>query len=118
VGYVVAAAIAVVVVVIVVWALRRRSRVSSAAPAPEPPKRIVDAAPMEGLETALDQVTDRTGRNMRERIETTTAIDDLRVPEDTGPILRRALDHVEQPHPASANGVADGVADQSVQPPE
>ena len=73
---------------------------------------------MEGLETALDQVTDRTGRNMRERIETTTAIEDLRVPEDTGPILRRALDHVEHPHPASANGVVDAAADHTGDPPE
>ena len=32
---------------------------------------------------------------MREKIEAGTAIDDLRVPDDTGPILRRALDNVE-----------------------
>ncbi len=65
---------------------------------------------MRGLEGALDQVTDRTGRNMREKIEGGTAIDDLRVPNDTGPILRRALDNVEHTkpdEPASAPPAAD-----------
>ena len=61
---------------------------------------------MTGLEVALDQVTDRAGRNMRDKIETGTAIDDLIVPDDTGPLLRRALDNVEQTEPAtSATGV-------------
>ena len=57
---------------------------------------------MTGLEVALDQVTDRSGKNMREKIETGTAIDDLIVPEDTGPILRRALDNVEHTDPTQA----------------
>jgi hypothetical protein len=61
---------------------------------------------MTGLEVALDQVTDRSGKNMREKIETGTAIDDLIVPEDTGPILRRALDNVEHPDPAPREGGA------------
>ena len=55
---------------------------------------------MTGLEVALDQVTDRSGKNMREKIETDTEIDDLIVPDDTGPILRRALDNVEHTEPA------------------
>ena len=62
---------------------------------------MTDPTPMTGLEVALDQVTDRAGRNMRDKIETDTAIDDLIVPDDTGPILRRALDNVEQPEPAA-----------------
>jgi hypothetical protein len=59
---------------------------------------------MTGLEVALDQVTDRSGRNMRDKIETSTAIDDLIVPDDTGPILRRALDNVEHPEPVPTDG--------------
>jgi hypothetical protein len=106
VGYVVAAVV-VVAAVFAAWALWRRSHKPVPAPVPERPKRIADPTPMNGLEIALDQATDRTGRNMREKIETTTAIDDLRVPDDTGPILRRALDQVEHPQ-----------ADPPVEPPE
>ena len=95
----------VVVIVIAIaiagWVLWKRSHQPAPPPPPEPPKpsRVVDATPMTGLEVALDQVTDRSGRNMREKIEGSTPIDDLRVPDDTGPILRRALDNVEQPQP-------------------
>lgn len=81
-------------------ALRRRST-STSQPAPvvtAPPP--VDA-PMVGLESALSQVTDRSGRPLREYIDAEQQhVDDLRVPDDTGPLLRRALDHVEQPGPA------------------
>ena len=65
------------------------------------PSSWTDATPMTGLEVALDQVTDRSGRNMRDKIEGGTAIDDLIVPDDTGPILRRALDHVEHAEPVA-----------------
>jgi len=54
---------------------------------------------MTGLQVALDEATDRSGRNMRDKIESGTAIDDLIVPEDTGPILRRALDNVGHAEP-------------------
>ncbi len=54
--------------------------------------------------------TDRSGRNMREKIEGGTAIDDLRVPDDTGPILRRALDNVEHAKP-------DDAGERSARPP-
>jgi hypothetical protein len=92
--------VAVVVVAVAAWVLHRRSQRTPPPPA-EPAKvsRVTDPTPMRGLEVALDQVTDRTGRNMREKIEGGTAIDDLRVPNDTGPILRRALDNVEHTHP-------------------
>jgi hypothetical protein len=51
---------------------------------------------MTGLEAALAEVTDRDGRPIGERIEAEAEIvDDLRVPDDTGPLLRRALDRVE-----------------------
>ena len=108
-GWIVAVVVAVIVVVaaVLAWARRSRSRKpSTAAPAaPERVSRVTDPTPMTGLEVALDQVTDRAGRNMRDKIETSTAIDDLIVPDDTGPLLRRALDNVEQTEPAaSASG--------------
>lgn len=54
--------------------------------------------PMSGLEAALDQVAGRTGETLRDRLEAESAVvDDLRVPDDTGPLLRRALDRVAQP---------------------
>ena len=92
------AVIVVVAVVVAAWALWRRSRKPAPPPTPERPKRVVDATPMNGLESALDQTTDRSGRNMREKIESATVIDDLRSPDDTGPILGRALDQVEHQH--------------------
>jgi hypothetical protein len=50
---------------------------------------------MTGLESALEAVTDRSGRPIREHLDAeTTHVDELRVPDDTGPLLRRALDHV------------------------
>ena len=100
----------VAVLAFVAWALWSRSRkppaAAPAAPAPERVSRVTDPTPMTGLEVALDQVTDRSGRNMRDKIETGTAIDDLIVPDDTGPLLRRALDHVEQPEPNEHTGPA------------
>jgi len=51
---------------------------------------------MTGLEAALAQVTDRDGRPIGERIDAESElVDDLRAPDDTGPLLRRALDRVE-----------------------
>lgn len=104
-GWVVVVVVAVVAVgaVVLGWLLWSRSRAKSApvAPATERATRVTDATPMTGLEVALDQVTDRAGRNMRDKIETGTAIDDLIVPDDTGPILRRALDNVEHTEPAA-----------------
>ena len=50
------------------------------------------------LESALDKATDRSGRPIRSRIDAEAGIvDDLRVPDDTGPVLRRALDNVVRP---------------------
>ena len=94
--------VVIVAVVLVVGGMLLSKAHAKPAPPPAAPERVsrvTDAAPMTGLEVALDQVTDRTGRNMRDKIETGTAIDDLIVPEDTGPILRRALDNVEHADP-------------------
>jgi hypothetical protein len=117
VGYVVAILAVVVVVAIIGWAVwRRRSKPQPATPEPPRTTRVSDAAPMTGLEAALDQATDRSGRKMREKIEGTTAIDDLIVPEDTGPILRRALDQVEHAEPDGTTAVP--AADPNAESPE
>lgn len=51
---------------------------------------------MNDLESALAKVTDREGRPIKDRIDAeTTHVDPLRDPDDTGPLLRRALDSVE-----------------------
>ncbi len=108
--------IVVVVIVAVVgavggimWSRSRRSPAPD--PTPERISRVTDSTPMTGLEVALDRVTDRSGKNMREKIETDTAIDDLIVPDDTGPMLRRALDSVEHPEPAPPALAPDAAPD-------
>jgi hypothetical protein len=87
-------AVAVVVLAVIALLLLKLRR-PAAAEAPVRRSSIAAAAPLTGLESALDQVTDRDGRKLREKIEAGTVIDDLRVIDDSGPILRRALDHVE-----------------------
>ena len=101
-GWIVVVVIVAVIGVVggVLWSRSRKSAASAPDPTPERVSRVTDATPMTGLEVALDQATDRSGKNMREKIETDTAIDDLIVPDDTGPMLRRALDSVEHPEPA------------------
>ena len=92
-GLSVIVAVIVVIVVLIARVLRRRA----AARGLDPSTAAVDE-PMTGLESALAMVTDRDGRPIRERIEAEAQhVDQLRVPDDTGPVLRRALDHVEQP---------------------
>ena len=67
---------------------------------------------MTGLESALAEVTDRDGRPIGERIDAETQhVDDLRIPDDTGPLLRRALDHVEHPEPQPAPPTNDPSTD-------
>lgn len=110
-----AVVIGLVIIAVVVWFLSRRTPAKSPEPAESPrPTRVVDAAPLTGLESALDHVTDRSGRPIRDRIESTTAIDELKVPEDTGPILRRALDQVEHTHPPTG---AESPAGEAAEPP-
>ena len=99
--------IALAVSVAAVIVMRRRPATCSEAiptklpnksPVAEPPP-----LPMNNLESALAHVTDRTGRPIRDHIDAETGhIDELRVPDDTGPLLRRALDHVV--HPAAEAG--------------
>ena len=105
VGLVVVSSLMVLGAAAVVVGLRRRSTITTtstttrSAPVIAPTPLLVDA-PMIGLESALSQVTDRSGRPLREHIDAEQRhVDELRVPDDTGPLLRRALDHVEQPGP-------------------
>lgn len=74
-----------------------------AAPAPTSTPRP-EPEPMTGLESALAQATDSEGRPIKDRLDS-EHIDDLRVPDDTGPLLRRALDHVEHDEPEASDAV-------------
>lgn len=97
-------AVMVVVIVIVAAAVavasrRRSTAASSASPVVATPLPVDE--PMTGLESALSRITDRSGRPLREHIDAEQRhVDELRVPDDTGPLLRRALDRVEHPAPA------------------
>ena len=96
--------IVIVVVVVVVAAAavagvvvsRHRAGDATAPQSVSPPERVRPTdVPMTGLESALAEVTDREGRPIRDRIDAESGhVDELRVPDDTGPLLRRALDHV------------------------
>ncbi|MEQ9162795.1 MAG: hypothetical protein RLN74_08810, partial [Ilumatobacter fluminis] len=97
-GTVIAIIAVVVVVAIVVGVVVMRRRTASApAPTPDPPTTPrtprPDPAPMTGLEDALNKATDRTGSTMADRLDAEQDhVDQLRQTDDTGPLLRRALD--------------------------
>jgi hypothetical protein len=118
VGWVIVAVVVAVVIVggWLLWARSRKSAAPASPPVPERVSRVTDTAPMTGLEVALDEVTDSSGRKMRENLETGTAIDDLIVPEDTGPILRRALDNVEHSEPGAPEGATGSVETPASEP--
>lgn len=104
--------VAVIVAAFVVLVLRRRSMASAAVVPVVAAGPLPVDEPMTGLESALSQVTDRGGRPLREHIDAERQhVDELRVPDDTGPLLRRALDHIERhgtgPHGASTDQVPD-----------
>jgi hypothetical protein len=107
VGTAVAVVIAVLVVVgagVTTLVVRKRRAAAALAEAEANRSRttIAPSAPMTGLESALDQVADRSGTKLRQKLEAEAAIvDDLRVADDTGPLLRRALDRVEHPNDPS-----------------
>jgi hypothetical protein len=68
-------------------------------------------AALTGLDEALERVTDGSGATIAERLDAETdALDELRVSDDTGPLLRRALDAVDAVDtPDSPSGTtADG----------
>jgi hypothetical protein len=94
--WVVITVVAVLVAVLIAMLVLKRRGIEGSTITPVPaPKQRPELAPMTGLESALEQALDSSGRNMRQKLESADAIDGLRVPDDTGPILRRALDHVE-----------------------
>ena len=114
---VVVALVAVVAGLVVVAVRRRRVPETPTPPTPTPTTRTPrpEPEPMHGLEDALAAVTDRTtGRSMAERLDDEAEIvDGLRVTDDTGPLLRRALDHVrpddpDQPGTTEAEPRSDG----------
>ena len=116
-GWIVVVVIVAVIGVVggILWSRSRTSPVPD--PTPERTSRVSDPTPMTGLEVALDQVTDRSGKNMREKIEAGTGIDDLIIPDDTGPILRRALDNVEHPEPAPPASIPEAAPDATTAEP-
>lgn len=92
--------IGVVVVIVAAFVgivLRRRSTAPAAVVPVVGVGPVPVDEPMTGLESALSRVTDRSGRPLREHIDAEQPhVDELRVPDDTGPLLRRVLDHIEQ----------------------
>jgi len=110
--WVLGVAILLAVIALAAVMLRRRApaaTVEPVTPPPDRPRRSIDA-PMSGLESALAQMTDRDGRPMSERIDAEGEhVDDLRRPDDTGLLLRHALDHVEH-HDVDAAGPVDDEA--------
>lgn len=83
----------VVVVALVVAAVLVRRRGGGTDDLPPPAASRPEPTPMTGLESALDGVMGRDGRPLREAIDAEAGeVDDMRVPDDTGPLLRRALD--------------------------
>lgn len=114
---VVVAIIAVLAIALVAMVVLKRRGVEGPTIAQAPaPKQRVELAPMTGLESALDQALDRSGRNMRDKLASTSGIDELRVADDTGPILRRALDHVEHRSQAASDEPSLDVSERSEQP--
>lgn len=107
--------IVLVVAIGAVVAMRRRPStpdrppVEPAATTPAAP----EPAPMSDLESALSKVTDSAGRPIKDHIDAETDhVDELRVADDTGPLLRRALDHVARPDDdASAAAPHDGAGE-------
>lgn len=96
--FVVLAGVIVAAAIVAVVATRRSSSpIASGDTDDQSPAslRLPPPAPMTDLESALAKVTDREGRPIAERIEAEAVhVDPLRDPEDTGPLLRRALDSV------------------------
>lgn len=106
----VAVVVAAAAVAGVVVSRRRAGHVATAPPTTSPHRVRPTDVPMTGLESALSAVTDRDGRPIRDRIDAESGhVDELRVPDDTGPLLRRALDHVvpEPSQPADPPGRPD-----------
>ncbi len=102
----------IAVVAVVALGLRHRSR-PEPAPAAPPRRARPQPAPMTALEDALAEVTDRSGTSMRDRLDAESDhVARFQVTDDTGPLLRRALDEVE-PAPRTDDHGADDGADEA-----
>jgi hypothetical protein len=116
--------VAVVAAVVVAVVVRRRGGAAAPEQAPPEPSRRAapPATPMTDLESALARVTDRDGRPIREKIDAEKVhVDPLRDPDDTGPLLRRALDsvahhddHHDDQHDDQHDGLTDDLTDDDV----
>jgi hypothetical protein len=96
-------AVALVIVAAVWWFTSRRGS-TPAGPPPVPAAPRVERPeppPMTGLEEALNRATDRSGTSLADRLDAEAeVVEGFRVSDDTGPLLRRALDRLE---PADAD---------------
>ena len=105
--WIVVAGVVVIVAVVGRAVVLRRGTdpVSAAASAPGMAAAPAQASPMGDLEAVLSQLTDRDGRPIRERLDAESDhVDRLRDPDDTGPLLRRALDSIARTDPPDAPG--------------
>ena len=123
VGTVIVIIVVVVVLAIVVGVVLMRRKGGSddaPAPAPTPTPRVPrpEPAPMTGLEEALNKATDRTGHTMADRLDAENDhVDQLRETDDTGPLLRRALDSVDRSHDTAAADATAADASPDEDPP-
>lgn len=103
----IAIALAVVVGAVVMNRRRPSATVEAVVPDSSAKRSIPEPPPMNDLDAALTKVTDSAGRPIRDRIDAESDhVDELRVPDDTGPLLRRALDHVATPATTEADDAA------------
>ena len=108
---VIVAGVVIVAAVVVAITKRRPADVPTPSSPPVTPPAPTSAAPMSDLESALSQVTDRQGRPMKERFDAESEqLDRLRDPDDTGPLLRRALDSVANHEPGLEPGADDATS--------
>ena len=92
--------VAIAIAVALVARRKRQARPVGAEATSRPPRP--EPEPMHGLEDALNRITDRSGATMADRLDAeATHIDEIRVSDDTGPLLRRALDHVTPHEPTT-----------------
>jgi hypothetical protein len=86
-----------------------------AAPPPEPERASrPDPEPMRGLEDALNRATDRSGATMAQRLDAEAdKVEGFRERDDTGPLLRRALDRVNPAAATSADETGERVDDET-----
>jgi hypothetical protein len=105
-------ALAIIVGVLIMSRRTAPIAVEQIAPDASPKQSFPEPPPMNDLEAALAKVTDSAGHPIRDRIDAETDhVEELRVPDDTGPLLRRALDHVVTPATTGAADEALGTDD-------